>query len=112
MAFLSPHYSLDAFVSYSHGDPRRLGDSSPLKRWSLALIKALRDDILALSTEFDELEIWCDEQIDPTAKLTETLRDMVRSAAILIVLMSPRYLRSSWCRDEREWFKSQVRDRI
>jgi hypothetical protein len=66
MAFLSPHYPLDAFVSYSHGDPKGVGDA-PLRRWSLALIKALRDDILALATEFDDINIWCDEQIDPTA---------------------------------------------
>jgi hypothetical protein len=111
MAFLAPHYSLDAFVSYSHGDPKRSGDS-PLRTWSLALIKTLRDHIYSLSTEFDDIAIWCDEQIDPTAKLTETLRSTVKSAAILIVLMSPRYLKSSWCTDERAWFESQVKDRV
>jgi hypothetical protein len=111
MAFLSPHYAYDAFVSYSHGHPQGAGDS-PLKCWSLALIKALRADILDLSADFDALEIWIDEQIDPTAELTEAIRNTVKASAILIVLMSDRYLKSSWCRDEREWFESQVKNRI
>jgi hypothetical protein len=110
MAYLSPHYGFDVFVSYSHGDPRRRGDS-PLKRWTHALIGKLEEDILALNTEFDDLEIWRDAQIDPTAHLTEEIRGKVRASSILMIIMSKRYLASSWCNDEREWFSDQIRDR-
>ncbi len=111
MAYLSPHYPIDAFVSYSHGNPRG-EDDPPLRRWSLEFVKILQNDIIALEgAEFDDLEVWCDEKIDPTAKLTDALRAKAKSAAILIILISKRYLESSWCREELEWFKSQVRDR-
>jgi hypothetical protein len=43
MAYLSPHFDYDVFVSYSHGDPRGAGES-PLKTWSHALIEALIAD--------------------------------------------------------------------
>src|SRR5262245_60885899 len=102
MAYLSPSFEWDVFVSYSHGVQRSRG-SSPLKRWSHALIEALKDDIHDLSTEFGDFAIWYDEDIDPTAKLTDELRGKVERAAILMILMSPRYLTSSWCTDERAW---------
>jgi hypothetical protein len=44
MAYLSPHFEYDAFVSYSHGD-RRGGFDNPLKAWTLALIQKLETDI-------------------------------------------------------------------
>jgi hypothetical protein len=110
MAFLQPHFDFDVFVSYSHGDPRGLG-TSPLKDWTRALIRRLEAQILSLDTEFDELKIWMDEQIDPTALLTDELRGKVGSAGILLIVMSKRYLGSSWCKDELDWFAGQIRDR-
>ena len=110
MPFLQPHFDFDVFVSYSHGDPRGSG-SALLKDWTRALIRRLEAEILSLDTEFDDLKIWMDEQIDPTALLTDELRSKVGSAGILIIVMSKRYLASSWCRDELEWFSRQIRDR-
>jgi hypothetical protein len=110
MAFLQPHFQYDAFVSYSHGVSGAENDA-PLKDWTLELIRRLETDIRAVDTEFDDLHIWRDEQIDPTAHLSEELRGKVKSAGILMIVMSPRYLVSTWCRDELEWFKQQVEDR-
>jgi hypothetical protein len=110
MAYLSPAFDYDVFVSYSHGDPRGAGDS-PLKTWSHALIKALIADITSLSDEFDDLAVWCDRDLDPTLQLTPELRRKVKAAAVLMILMSPRYLKSAWCGDERTWFQEQIEDR-
>ena len=110
MAYLSPHFDYDVFVSYSHGDPRRAGES-PLKTWSHALIEALIADITSLSDEFDELAVWYDRDLDPTLQLTPELRRKVKAAAVLMILMSPRYLKSTWCGDERTWFQEQIEDR-
>ena len=77
MAYLEPHFDPDVFVSYSHGDPRGVGDS-PLKTWTHALLRKLESQILSLDTEYDELHVWMDEQIDPTAHLTDELRDQSR----------------------------------
>ena len=110
LAYLDPHFENDVFVSYSQGDPSGTG-GAPLKRWTEALIEQLRADIQSVDTEFDRLHFWIDAQLDPTAPLTSELRDKVKSSAILMVIMSPRYLQSRWCKDELEWFREQVRER-
>jgi hypothetical protein len=44
------------------------------------------------------------------AGLTDQLQQHISRSALLMVLMSPDYLKSSWCKDEREWWCSrQVR---
>ena len=91
MAFLRPHFEYDVFASYSHGV--RGGDTdAPLKDWTLELIRRLETDIRAVDTEFDDLHIWRDEQIDPTIHLSDELRGKVKSSGILMIVMSPRYL--------------------
>jgi hypothetical protein len=110
MAFLQPHFEYDVFVSYSHGIRGRENDA-PLKDWTLALIRRLETDIRAIDTEFDDLHIWRDEHLDPTSYLSDEIRGKVESSAILMIVMSPRYLASSWCKDELEWFRRQVQDR-
>ena len=84
---------------------------APLKDWTLELVRRLETDIRSVDPEFDTLHIWRDEQIDPTIYLTDELRAKVTQSGILFIVMSPRYLSSTWCRDELEWFKRQVQDR-
>ena len=110
MAYLARDFKTDAFVSYSHGDPKGLGDA-PLKQWTLALIQKLEKEIRSLYPDFAEIELWRDEQHDPTAKLTEALRDRVKHSCILIIVMSSYYLGSAWCKDELEWFRDQIKER-
>jgi hypothetical protein len=94
MTFLAPYFTHDVFVSYSHGDP--LGtNESPLKRWTIALVHELIAEIRAIDTEFDGLDVWLDEHLDPTAHLTDELRHKVGSSGILMIMMSPRYLSST-----------------
>src|SRR4029077_8466995 len=56
-------------------------------------------------------DVWCDEHIDATAHLTPELRDTVKSSGILMIATSPRYLSSSWCKDELDWFGEQIKAR-
>ena len=110
MAFLLPFFEYDVFVSYSHGVQSPSADA-PLKEWTLDLIRKLESDIRAVDIEFDDLHIWRDEHIDPTIQLSDELRAKVKSSGILLIVMSPRYLASTWCQDELEWFKQQVLNR-
>jgi hypothetical protein len=110
MAFLGPHFEYDAFVSYSHGV--REGDGvAPLRDWTLELIRRLETDIRLVDTDFDDLHIWHDAQVDPTIHLTDELRAKVSHSGVLMIVMSPRYLSSTWCKDELGWFKQQVEGR-
>jgi hypothetical protein len=110
MGFLRPHFEYDVFVSYSHG-VRGHENDAPLKEWTLELIRRLETDIRAIDTEFDDLLVWRDEHLDPTSYLSEEIRSKAENAAVLMIVMSPRYLASSWCKDELEWFRQQVQDR-
>ena len=112
MAFLLPYFEYDVFVSYSHGVQGGESETdAPLRDWTLELIRKLETDIRAVDTEFDDLHIWRDEQIDPTIHISDELRGKVKSSGILLIVMSPRYLASTWCQNELEWFRQQVQDR-
>ncbi len=107
MSYLAPHFDPDVFVSYSHGAPS--GGQAPLRDWSQALVRRLKDGLRALKTEFDGLDVWMDPDIDPTALLTDDLRAKASRCGVLMIVK--RYLKSRWCQDELEWFKAQIRDR-
>jgi hypothetical protein len=109
MSYLAPHFDPDVFVSYSQGDA--IGGHAPLRDWTQALVGRLRDRLHALETEFDELNIWMDLRVDPTTQLTEDLKAKASSCGILMIVMTKRFLQSSWCRDELEWFKEQIQER-
>jgi len=102
--------SYDVFISYSHGDPRGTG-RAPLANWTHRLIDELRQDIESTSTEFDHLALWDDREADPALNLTPMLKDCVSKSALLLIVMSPRYLASSWCKNELEWFGEELRQR-
>ena len=108
MSYLAPHFDPDVFVSYSHGDPSggklRCGIGA-------ALIEKLKAGLHALETEFDGLEIWMDPAIDPTALLTDELEGKANACGVLMIVMSERYLKSSWCHDELKWFREQIEGR-
>ena len=104
MPFLDEPFNHDVFVSYPHGH-----DSGHFKNWSQCLVSELKSDICNFHDEFDELDVFIDSELDPTLPLTEQLRDSVRTSGLLLVVMCRRYLRSAWCRDELEWFDSEVK---
>ena len=111
VAYLSPHFDYDIFMSYSHGGKPGVGNA-PLKRWSQAFIDHLTLDITdTRSMEFGALRIFNDRELDRTTALTEQLKRIVERSALLLIVMSPRYLGSAWCTDEREWFAGQFGDR-
>src|SRR5215510_8720758 len=106
--YLSPDFSPDILISYSHGDTDQTGQS-PLKAWSQQFARAFESE-LRQDVEFSDVRIFLDEStrveaaVDPTLPLTAQLRTTAQGACFLTILMSPHYLRSAWCRDEREWW--------
>jgi TIR domain len=108
MSFLGEPFKHDLFVTYSHGDFDGTGKSK-LKTWSQAFVRELEDE-LGLHPKIRGIEIFLDQHkrsdqgVDPMAALTKQLRIEIGAAGLLIVLMSPHYLHSKWCRQERDWW--------
>ena len=103
MPFLGPPFEHDVFVSYAHGR------GGKLLRWSQRLIEELEGDILDLVTEFDDVDIFIDPDLDPTRPLTQQLRGTVQSSGLLLIIMSEHYLQSDWCQKELSWFESELK---
>jgi hypothetical protein len=116
MSFVGDPFDLDIFVSYSHGDIQGNGQS-PLKQWSQSFVRELQ---IELQVEINAAtKLFLDENprpgqgVDRMAPLSGDLKDKISGAAILTVLMTPQYLGSYWCRQERDWWiESQRRHGI
>ena len=114
MTYVGEPFAFDLFVTYSHGDSNGTGHSK-LKQWSQAFVDELETELkahpdIASATIFLDEHHRPSQSIDPMAMLTDQLQRDIGRSAILTILMSPQYLRSTWCRDERNWwFDSQIR---
>lgn len=109
MSYVGNPFEFDIFLSYSHGDVDNSGNSI-LRQWSNGFARELERELQSLPNLGREIRIFLDQHrrpgqgIDPMAPLTEQLKIEITGSAILLVLMSPHYLKSDWCRDERDWW--------
>lgn len=108
MSYVGEPFRNDVFVSYSHGSDAQ-GDAT-LRDWSLAFVRALKDEMRVSPAFRNSLQLFVDahdatgQGIDPMAPLTPQLEAQVGASALLLVLLSPDYQASAWCKDEREWW--------
>ncbi len=115
MAFVGSPFRHDVFVSYSRGDVQ--GDGRALlKQWSQGFVRELELELQAFPDLGAQIKIFLDQSqrpgqgVDPMAPLTEGLKADVSASAILAVLMTPQYIGSHWCREERKWWVEAQRD--
>ena len=111
MAYVGDPFKHDIFVSYSHGADAD-GDAM-LKDWSVAFVRELERELRSDRAYRNLLSLFLDahdrpgQRLDPMAPLSEQLDAHVGASALLLVLMSPDYQASTWCRTEREWWSKQ-----
>lgn len=102
-------FPVDVFFSYSHGAFSGQSNSE-LKRWSQKLAEDLREELnftgLDVSLFLDESDRQ-DESVDRTESLDLQLRQQVERAGLFLMMMSPQYLRSAWCRQELDWWQGR-----
>jgi hypothetical protein len=97
---LMPHYKDDIFISYAHIDNQPLAEG--LKGWVESLHERLKIRLGQLLGE--EASIWRDRKLQGNDVFAETLVEKISSVAILISVLSPRYVKSEWCVRELEEF--------
>jgi hypothetical protein len=96
-------YQHDVFVSYAH--------SELLTPWSEQLRTTLAAHLNELLEQKGDkrVDIWMDYRLEGNVGLTPQLRERVKGSALLLIVMSPFYLDSPWCKDEAEWFASECK---
>lgn len=92
----------DIFISYAHIDntPLMAGEEG----WVSEFHKSLESLVKQILGE--ELDVWRDPKLQGNDYFGDTLVDAVPKAAVLVSIVSPRYLKSEWCLRELERFSS------
>lgn len=90
----------DVFISYAHIDNQPLAEG--LEGWVEALHERLRITLAQLVGE--EVKVWRDRKLQGNDVFAETLVAELSKAAVLVSVLSPRYVKSEWCLRELEEF--------
>jgi TIR domain len=87
-----PGFEHDVFVSYAHIDNERGG-------WVTKFVKELEVRLAERLGGNPRPSVWIDHKLSGNETLQQIL-DAIQKAAALLLVHSPSYLRSKWCRDE------------
>lgn len=100
MAYV-PGCDIDIFVSYAHADDCCLaGEKSG---WVTRLVTQFLAPCIEMKLgSRGALKLWMDHELEAGHPVTPQLLNQVRRAAVLVVILSPSYINSPWCRRERE----------
>src|SRR6185503_2439432 len=98
------NFEYDIFISYAHIDNQPLDQG--LKGWVETLHERLSVRLAQLLGE--EPRIWRDLKLQGNDMFADTLVDRVGRAAILVSVLSPRYVKSEWCLRELSEFSRRA----
>lgn len=104
-------FEYDYFLSYAHVDnqPIRLPGKPAEDGWVSCFYETLNFELnVRLGGQLHSP--WKDGRIPLHVSLSDELLQTVRESAILLVMLSPGYLNSDWCRKEREAFFAKYPD--
>jgi hypothetical protein len=93
------------FVSYPHGENA--------SGWVTQLVTQLELRVNGMLDE-ESVHFWIDFQLDRSDSLTEQIRDAIRKSSLFLMIGSPRYLKSEWCKSRelpdfmRQAFKGRI----
>jgi hypothetical protein len=101
MAYL-PGFDNDVFISYTHKDnlgPGAVPDAGWVTRFHLDLRQRLTE-LLGVPAC-----IWRDKKLRGSDDFSEEIFAQLKGSAVFIPVLSPGYLRSTWCQNELEEFQ-------
>ena len=93
-------FESDLFISYAHIDNQSL--SPDQDGWISTFHKALEIRLSQLRGDFPR--IWRDRKLTGNDYFSDAIFDTLSDAALLISILSPRYLKSEWCMRELRHF--------
>jgi len=110
MAYVHPDKP-DIFLSYAHVDDEPDAAFSDRPGWVTTLVRSLEKRLAKKLGRVDSYEIWRDAKLAGHVDLTPDIIGRVRDAAVLLLVLSPAYLASEWCRRELGVFCEAIRGR-
>lgn len=93
-------FAQDVFISFTHIDNQSLNPNED--GWISTFHKAL--EIRLSQLRGNEPRIWRDRKLQGNDYLNDTIFDTLTQAALLVSVLSPRYLKSEWCMAELQRF--------
>lgn len=107
MAYL-PQFGDDIFISYAHVDDEAVSEFG--QEWVTDTVRCLKTELARKLGRNDAYSLWVDHDLLRSHRVTPQILDRVRQSAVLVVMLSPGYIASDWCRQEREAFFAARRD--
>jgi len=94
----------DIFIGYAHIDDKPLLEGG--SGWVTSFHQTLDTMVQQISGE--EMNIWRDPKLQGNDYFSDTLVDALPKTAVLISIVSPRYLKSDWCLKELNEFRGRA----
>ncbi|TMJ12476.1 MAG: TIR domain-containing protein [Alphaproteobacteria bacterium] len=110
MSFVGDPYTNDLFIGYSHGaalaDDQVVGAEPPLRNWTRNVAREVAQRLeIGFSTYRDAgFHYFLDSQQASGAPLADDIEREAKSSALLLLFITPTYLRSPWSGQEIGWF--------
>jgi hypothetical protein len=101
-----PNYKYDIFVSYAHVDNELLPGAQT--GWVTTLIDALNKLLAQKLGRADAYTLWMDYELRGNTSVTPAIYEQLDNSALLLLVFSPAYLASQWCRLELNTFVAKV----
>ena len=103
-------YKHDVFVSYAQVDNDPLTDKDV--GWVTTFIKTLSVRLNQLCGRRDAYSLWWDHSLAKNVNITPEIFATLENCAVLLVILSPGYLKSDWCKRERTKFLNEITNRV
>ena len=98
-----PDFKFDIFISYTHIDNKPLSDHQ--KGWIAKLHEDLETRLAMILGE--EPRMWRDPRLQGNEVFDESIVRQLNKVALLVSVLSPRYVKSEWCtRELREFLRA------
>lgn len=93
------------FISYAHADNLPMDEGVP--GWVSAFVDKLQRSA-GRQSGGGAIEFWMDHRLEPQRRVDDELRRRIHDSAVILAVMSPRYLDSGWCQREMATFVQEV----
>jgi hypothetical protein len=102
-------FDFDIFVSYAHVDDEPVAGAE--QGWVTNFVRCIKAQLARKLGRNNAYALWMDHDLRSSEPITPQILDRVRRSAMLVILLSPGYIASTWCRQERDEFFGIIRDR-